>query len=337
MQRLAQFDVSRQFLSRRGKLASQLIFGLLCAVAMIGLRVVFDIWAPTSGPFALIYPTVLLATLYGHWRAGLVAFSATFVWAWYFVLPAVGSFTFTNPSDPPRVILNAACCLIVIIFAEAFRRAANSTFEQIRDAADRRLVLLAELEHRTKNNFALVASLLEIQKRRISDPSLHGHLDDAAVRVRTFADAYSSLSFDGADEREVAMKPYLGLLIDRIERSAVSENIDVYREIDAVSLPREHAVAIGLYVNEAMANCVKYAFPDERRGKIGIFFHVADGDWRLTIEDDGVGIDAVSGSGEGLGSSLMEAFAQQANAVHASGGALHGYRTELARQSATVA
>ena len=78
MQRLAEFDVSRQFITRRGKLAAQLIFGVICAAAMIGLRSLYDIWAPESGPFAMIYPTVLLATFYGHWRAGLVSFVVTF-------------------------------------------------------------------------------------------------------------------------------------------------------------------------------------------------------------------------------------------------------------------
>ena len=74
MHRLANFDVSRQFLSAWSKFAAQMIFGILCGAAMIGLRTLYDLWAPTSGPFAMIYPTVLLATLYGHWRAGLAAF-----------------------------------------------------------------------------------------------------------------------------------------------------------------------------------------------------------------------------------------------------------------------
>ena len=126
MHRLANFDVSRQFLSRRGKIAAQLVFGGLCGAAMIGLRTLIDVWAPGSGPFALIYPTVLLATLYGHWRAGLVALVVGFFWAWFFILPPAGAFVFAEPSDPARVALNAASALIVLVFAEGFRRAAHA-------------------------------------------------------------------------------------------------------------------------------------------------------------------------------------------------------------------
>ncbi len=329
MQRLASFDVSRQFISNRGKIAAQVGFGFVCAAAMVGVRSLFDLWAPVSGPFALTYPTILLATLYGHWRAGLVAWVTTFLWAWYFVLPGVKSFYFVDPTDPARVLLNAACTLILLVFAEAFRRAAHSTMDQIRESADRRLTLLADLEHRTKNNFALVASMLEIQKRRIPQVELHGLLDDAVGRVRTFADAYSALAMEQDREQDVAMQPYLEQMLIRLEGAALPPNVRLFREIDEAMLPREIAVAIGLYLNEAISNAAKYAFPGNRAGTIAVFFHIREDKWRLTIEDDGVGEEAVSHSPHGLGSKLLHAFAAQAGATHHAGPVLNGFRTEM--------
>ena len=254
MQRLAEFDASRQFITGRGKLAAQLTFGAMCSG---------DDWVAVrricrSPAFAKLIRQCCWRPLWSL-AGGLVAFVVTFFWAWYFVLPGQSSFFFTNPTDPARVLLNAVCCLIVIVFAEAFRRAAQSTMKEIRDRADKRLTLLAELEHRTKNNFALVASLLEIQKRQMPDPSLHGALEDAVGRVRTFADAYSTLTMDHEEGGDVAMKPYLDVLLDRIERAALTDNIHVYREIEPMRLPSETAVAIGLYLNEAISNCAKYA------------------------------------------------------------------------------
>ena len=329
MHRLASFDVSRQFLTPRGKLAAQLTFGFLCGAAMIGLRSLIDIWAPLSGPFALTYPTVLLATLYGHWRAGVVALITTFLWAWYFVLPGVKSFLFVDPTDPPRVIINFVAAAIVLIFAEAFRRAAHSTMDEIREAADRRLTLLADLEHRTKNNFALVASMLEIQRRRIPQSELHGPLEDAVGRVRTFADAYSALALEQSDAHEVAMRPYLEQLLSRLETAALPPRVTLFREIEDAMMTREIAVAIGLYLNEAVSNACKYAFPLGRSGTIAVFFHLREGNWRLTVEDDGVGAKAEAMAGGGLGSKLLQAFAQQAGASHHAGPILNGYRSEM--------
>lgn len=332
MHRLANFDVSRQFLSQRSKIAAQVVFGVMCAAAMVGLRSLVDVWAPVSGPFALIYPTILLATLYGHWRAGVVAFTITFFWAWFFILPPSRSFLFAELTDPARVVLNAACALIVLVFAEAFRRAAHATMDEIRERADRRLTLLAELEHRTKNNFALVASMLELQKRRIPQRELHAPLDDAVGRVRTFADAYSALALEQSDNPDVAMKPYLEYLLDRIEGSSLPPSVRLFREIDQATLTPEEAVAIGLYLNEAVANACKYAFPDDRTGTIAVFFHVRGDTWRFTIEDDGVGADAFTDPGGGLGSQLLAAFAAQAQATHHAGPVLNGFRTEMRKE-----
>lgn len=337
MYRLASFDVSRQFITPRSKLAAQVIFGVLCGAAMIGVRSLIDIWAPISGPFALIYPTVLLATLYGHWRGGIVAFLLTFFWAWFYVLPAHASLTFVDPTDPARVALNASCALVLIIFSEAFRRMANATVEEIRARADRQLTLLAEIEHRTKNNFALVASMLEIQKRRLPQSELHGPLEDAVGRVRTFADAYSALAIEQSAESDVSIQPYLNKLLDRIEASAIPPDVRLFREIDRAKLSRDEAVAIGLYLNEAVANACKYAFPDEREGTIAVFFHVRDSGWRLTVEDDGVGLEATSDPMGGLGGSLLTAFAVQAGATHHAGPVLRGYRTEMRREAEVLA
>jgi two-component sensor histidine kinase len=328
--RLAEYDVSRPFLSHTAKLTAQVLFGIVCAFAMIGLREVLDLWAPVSGPFALVYPTVLLATLYGHWRAGLAALGVAFVWAWWFVLPVQFSFAFLDTNDPARVIINAVAALVVIGFAEVFRGAAHSTMEEIRAAAQRRLTLLAELEHRTKNNFALVASLLEMQKHQLRDPGLQGPLDDAVNRVRTFASAYSELALEQEEGSEVAMKPYIDLLIDRIERAAFGANVTVHREIEDIVLPREVGIAIGLYLNEALSNCAKYAFPEGAPGTVLVAFNTNGGEWTLVVEDDGIGA-AMKGDHEqaGLGTSLMEAFAMQAGANQVATAPARGHRVEL--------
>lgn len=329
MQRLTQFDVSRQFVSARGKYTAQFVFGGVCAAAMIGFRSLLDIWAPTAGPFALVYPTVLLSTLYGHWRAGIVALVTCFFWAWFVVLPAPMSFDFQVASDPSRVIINAFACLIVMIFAEAFRRAASNNMQQISQMADRRLTLLAEMEHRTKNNFALVASMLEIQKRRLSSRDLDGPLDDAVGRVRTFADAYSSLAGEQEEGNEVDMKPYLEQLLDRIERAALDNAITLHRNIDDVRLPRETGVAIGLYLNEALSNCAKYAFPEGSPGNIIVAFDANGEEWSLSVEDDGAGVHSSVSTSTGLGTQLMAAFASQAGAAHRSEAGDRGYMTRL--------
>ena len=174
--------------------------------------------------------------------------------------------------------------------------------------------------------------MLELQKRRIPQRELHAPLDDAVGRVRTFADAYSALALEQSDNPDVAMKPYLEYLLDRIEGSSLPPSVRLFREIDQATLTPEEAVAIGLYLNEAVANACKYAFPDDRTGTIAVFFHVRGDTWRFTIEDDGVGADAFTDPGGGLGSQLLAAFAAQAQATHHAGPVLNGFRTEMRKE-----
>lgn len=330
MDRLARFDATRGFQRPQSRVAVQMLFGVGCAAAMMAVRGLVDIWAPTAGPFALVYPTVLLATLYGHWQAGAVAYMLSFLWAWWYVLPARMDFHFEVATDPSRVALNALSALVVLVFAETFRRAvARAAAERDREI-ERRATLHAELEHRTKNNFALVASLLEIQRKREPAPGVAHALDDAIGRVRTFADAYSTLPQDGADGIRIDMRPYLQQLLERLGKAAFDGRVALSSAIDPIELPRETAVAVGLYVNEAVTNCAKYAFPDGRAGRVTVSLEGGEG-WRLRVEDDGVGAAAAPRiAGGGLGGSLMEAFARQAGAEHRIERDAAGYRLELA-------
>ncbi|PIW56005.1 MAG: histidine kinase [Sphingomonadales bacterium CG12_big_fil_rev_8_21_14_0_65_65_10] len=318
MQRLARFNIGDRYVSDTRRQLAEIAFGLLCGGAMMGIRALVNLWAPESGPFAMIYPAVLIATLFSSWRGGISCFVLTFGWAWYFVLRPQGDFAFEDPTDPARVAINAVCVLVVVLFAEAFRRAVRNNAELAEDQLARKQVLMAELEHRTKNNFALVAALLEIQKKREKDPRLDVAFDDAIRRVRTFAEAYSNLQLEQEEGAETAMKPYLENLAGRVASAALHDGVDLDCDIADVTLPREIAVAIGLYVNEAIANCGKYAFADGRDGSVEVSL-IHDGKaWTATVVDDGAGTSARPNEGGGLGARLLNAFAHQARASHLS-------------------
>jgi len=299
-------------------LVTQIVFGLCLAVAMIGLRAIIDIVAPTSGPFAMVYPTVLIATLFGRLWAGIVCLVVSFLWAWYVVLPYNWSFEFAQEGDTARVLINFLSCCVVLALAEVFRAAVRVREAELNDSLDRRRWLMAELQHRTKNNFALVASMIELQKRRQKNPQAAAALEDAANRVFSFSRAYAQLAVDEADRKEgdIDMASYLEDVIDHLAHASFGEDVQVVREIAPIALPRKQAVAIGLFLNEALTNAAKYAFEDGRGGRIDIALEGGPHDWRLEVRDNGLGNKAVSEADGGLGKSLMRTFANQAEAEH---------------------
>ena len=75
-------------------------------------------------------------------------------------------------------------------------------------------------------------------------------------------------------------------------------------------LPTDRAIPIGLIVNELVTNALKYAFPGETSGTVTVVLKREPGELRLTVADDGKGIDPRRAN-SGLGGRLVEGFAQQ--------------------------
>lgn len=322
MQRLGDFDVSRHYQRPAARVAAQIVFGLACALAMIASNILVDIRVREASPFALVYPGVVLATLYGHWRGGLTAGLVTFLYAWYFKVPEPHSFAFADATGSARVALSLVSVGIVLLLAETFRALLVAAVEQRDDEIERRTMLMVELEHRTKNNFALVASMLELQRRNAPDPRVGEALALAAARVHSFARAYAHLGV-GHWRGSVAMKPYLLDMLSRLTEGAFSERVRVSLRLADCRLERDVAVAIALFANEALANCIKYAFPDDRAGRVEVSFSGDGRHWELVVADDGVGggagrseLERPVGTGlnSGLGTKLMSAFATRAGA-----------------------
>ena len=336
MHRLASFDVTANIPSETRRILAQIGFGIICALAMIALRAAINMWAPTSGPFALVYPTILIATLYGHWQAGAVAYLISFFWAWWIVLPTVHSFRFVVATDPPRVAINAMAVLVVLVLAEIFRRAVRQV-TRARDAElERRQVLLRELEHRTKNNFALVASLLSLQRRRHDNPEIAEALDQAIGRVDTFARAYENLKLTDAEGSYVPMRQYVGDVVSRVSAGSFHDLVEIEVRSSDCELPQQTAVAICLFINEALTNSAKYAFPDGAAGKVSVTFTGNEDNWELRVVDDGVGAADESRQQKaagtaGMGVGLMEAFARQAEAEYFVGETARGRSVHLRR------
>jgi len=297
------------------RLLPELAFGVLGGACAILLEQLFDIWAPEVSAFALIYPLILIGTLYGRSWSALIAGTVLFLWGWWHVIPPQKSFQFVTETGRALVMIHATCGLVTLAFAFAFRRAMDAALTRRDREIARGAMLMRELEHRTKNNFALVASLLQAQKRQEGDSRVSEALDLARSRIHSFARAYANLA--ESEGECVAMKAYLTEVVSDFADGGFADHVTVTTDVCDCRLPSEVAVGIGLFVNEALTNSAKHAFPEHRPGTVVVrLTGEADTVWELTVEDDGVGFDSAreARAERGTGSRLMQAFALQANA-----------------------
>jgi two-component sensor histidine kinase len=175
--------------------------------------------------------------------------------------------------------------------------------------------LIAEIHHRVKNNLQMVASLLSLQAGRVRSDEAREALNSARRRVLSLSVLHKHL-FERDDVENVDVGKFLDDLCVQLRGSHVGSydaRIRITCECDPLILPTRDAIALGLIVTEAVTNATKYAFPGKRGGKIYVRLAVADDRVKLSIKDDGVG---VQGEGDpaltgGLGRSLMEGLAGQ--------------------------
>ncbi|MBV9550748.1 MAG: sensor histidine kinase [Alphaproteobacteria bacterium] len=286
-----------------------------CAVFGVGvsalLRLLADQFAPGVAPYAFIYPACLLATLLGGWPSGIGTVAIGGFLAWEFVVPkAVQSGGSMNYQAAAAVITALTACAAVAV-AEIFRRAAVQATAAHDAKLKERDLLFAELKHRVGNDFAIVASLLDLQRRRSNEPATRAALEQAMARVRSISRVHRQL-YAVPETEVIDLRDYLrDLCAGLTDATLPPAGVRLSCECDQAYMPRERVLALGLAINELVMNAVRHAFPEGRDGIILVRFSRFGAGWRLEVADNGVGLDPGQRKA-GLGTGLIEQFVRQA-------------------------
>ena len=331
MARIGELDLPDRLHPAVPRWATQLGVALLCVGAAGVLRLTINLFAPGAAVFALVFPAIMIATLFARWQSGLLAAVIAIAYAFFAVYLPSPSTTQSGPYWTLFAVVFSAT--LTVALAETFRRAVHrATDERDREIADRDL-MLSEFEHRVKNNFQIVASMLDIQRRRVSDPAATEALGAAMMRVDSIARAHRHLYRDGQGS-EVNVSDYLTDLCNALSDALLLRGgVTLDCDVDPAPIPRDHAVSIGLVVNELVTNAAKHAFVGRERGAIHVSWkRKPKGGWRLTVADDGVGLPAQPRPRRkdgGLGQRLVEAFAKQAGGTLTTAGDANGTRVTM--------
>jgi len=290
---------------------------------------------PPIPRFALVrlaYSTGLVAFCFvlviGMQRGGLIAF--------YALLPAVlaASVLFSRGSGiysaalstvllyvlltpqgdlllPRLYILPLAGFAVTAVGLAIVSEALRTAWERAAAAEQAKELLLQELAHRTKNNLAIVVSVLSLQAQLKTNPDTRHALEKAIARIRAIASAHEYFRpMEG--KGRVEMRAYLEQLCGHLA-DALRDVRPIVVKVDAaeIYLPAEQAVPMGLIVNELVTNALKHAFPDERPGAIEVVL-THESEFTLLVRDDGIGCVVKR---EGLGTRLIRLLAQQLGAT----------------------
>jgi two-component sensor histidine kinase len=210
-----------------------------------------------------MYPAVFLGALLFDRGSGFFAALLSTVLIVIF-LPREGG-VIIPPSYWSPVTLFLLIGLALAALSEALRKG----WERAIEAERAKDLLYRELRHRTKNDFAMAVSVLNLQARTQIKPEIRQALADAASRLHVLSKAHEQL--EPTDERSaVRMCDYLQALCRSLTESMGPEKADVSVECDEAEFPVERAIPVGLIVNELVTNAFKHAFVPERKGAIAV-------------------------------------------------------------------
>ncbi|AYL94900.1 sensor histidine kinase [Mucilaginibacter celer] len=174
--------------------------------------------------------------------------------------------------------------------------------------------LIKEIHHRVKNNLQIVISLLNTQSAYLNDDRAHAAIRESQHRMQSIAFIHQKL-YQSESRALIEAHIYINELIDYLSQSFdIGRRICFEKNLTDLELDVSRAVPIGLILNEAITNSIKYAFPNEIDGCISISLCcVEENSFRLSISDNGVGLpdDFEMAKCRSLGMNLMRGLCKQ--------------------------
>ncbi|MCK5741857.1 MAG: sensor histidine kinase [Chlorobi bacterium] len=173
------------------------------------------------------------------------------------------------------------------------RKKNNSTTDNLEKALAEKEILLEEIQHRVKNNYQVISSLISLQMNTINDPKsleVLTKLNNRIISISMIQEKlYQTEHLSGIDF-EKYISDLVHTLIDAY--SVSSKQVEVVMDIENnCFFDIEKMTPFALILNELISNAMKHAFPGDRKGTIRISATAEEENCSVIISDDGIGVN----------------------------------------------
>ena len=186
--------------------------------------------------------------------------------------------------------------------------------DQIKASLREKEVLLREIHHRVKNNLQVISSLLRLQSRSAPDKEWRQIFAESQNRLQSIA-LIHELLYRSKNLADIDFRAYINSLTVQLfyAYGITGSRISLKTEVISAPMAINLAIPCGLIANELISNCLKHAFPPDRKGLITVSLASVSDEYEFVIADDGVGLPEtvdVAG-GQSLGLSLVNTLVKQ--------------------------
>jgi two-component sensor histidine kinase len=290
----------------------------LATVAFYSRYLWFDA-LETRYPFLMGVPVVVItAGVFGAGPAMGAAIMGVLLPSIHLMRP-VGNLWIADPVDAFGAGLYLAISALVAVMVCALSSAKSLAVEY---ALERRRMhrdirnLLNELRHRTKNELMQLLALTHMMAGGAETPEAKSALLGLAGRIRAVGHVHDILS-EVMDQPETPVDSavFVSGLVEKISSAVGRDGIDIGVQAESHQLRHTAAVPLGIILNELVMNALKHAFPSGV-GHISVVFWRDQEDYRMVVDDDGVGLAMCAGDDEapprrrGLGQRVIAGLAR---------------------------
>ncbi|RMD02082.1 histidine kinase [Clostridium autoethanogenum] len=172
-------------------------------------------------------------------------------------------------------------------------------------------VAFKEIHHRVKNNLQMIASLLNLQARRIENEQTKIALKQSMNRILSIAATHEILSQNGMDD--VDIKEVIGKVVEKIKMYSCSLSKKIYIDVSGnnFKVNSDKATSISLVVNELIENSIEHAFEEKEEGSIHIKIDNGKMYSSISVIDDGIGFDIDNVDRKSLGLNIVKSIVKE--------------------------
>ncbi len=214
--------------------------------------------------------------------------------------------------------------IIILLLYSSYRLKNKSNLKvNAQNASLNRLVtekewLLKEIHHRVKNNLQIIISLLDSQSMYLRDTAAINAIRDSQSRVYCMSLIHKKL-YQSDNVYSIHMNSYVKELVDYLSSTfGVQDSICFELNVTALQFTAAQSIPIGLILNEAITNSIKYAFPEKSKNSlIKVNLHTEGNQCRIMISDNGIGLPLrfTGDRDQSLGINLMKGLSEDIDAV----------------------
>jgi two-component sensor histidine kinase len=291
-------------------------FAFVCAAVAAALRLAIDPYV-TGAQFVAFFPAVIITTLISGFGAGLFCLLLSVAALAFFLLPPHYSFYIESLSDVLTTLLFVLLTFSIVILMAGMRYALDRYQElsqrlalheaALHEREDRLTVLLAELQHRTRNLISVVSAIADDTMRTSSTydefkSTYRDRLDvlgrAQGLLFRTKADG--RVTFDELLDSELAAQSV---------RWADGPGVTLEGP-KGIRLRSGTVQTLAMVLHELLTNAVKYGALKQPGGHLTVRWRheisAQNGRPWLHLDWKESGVEMPSGAGTGNGRELIE-------------------------------